>query len=572
MKRFSPGFLTALVLGVSVLFQAMGLPASDQSAVLKLDRLTTREAKGLRVKNVVMMIPDGMGVGASTLGRWYKFAKTGVNSLVFDDLVCGLVRTYWATGLITDSAPSAAAMATGFKTSYGAVSLRPAKVTMPDVPALLEGQALTPVATVLEAARSLGLATGLVVTCEFPHATPAGFSSHYTQRSAMDLLAEQQVYQGMDVVLGGGRKYLNPQSRKDKENLVKVLEERGYLYVTDTEAMRAARPGRLWGSFAEAGMQRDIDRDLLKEPSLVEMTQKALTVLSRNPKGFFLMVEGSQIDWGAHANDPIGTATEVLGFDRAVAAVLEFAEKDGQTAVIIAADHSTGGFSIGNPEVGDLPWEKFLPITKAKMTATKAAALLAAGEPKNLAESGSLISDALGVDDLRPAEVTELDTLLKERNAKRLELFLGRVVSRRVGAGWAFTGHGGEDVALYIRHPRGLRLGGVIQNTDIAAYISKCLGFDLRLLTDRLFVPAAAAFSAVGAKTRVDITDPENPVFLAVRAGQTLRLPVNKSYAEWNGKAVELGGVIVTTGAIGAKVTDDPSVWFVPKRAVDLFK
>lgn len=572
MKRSFLRFMAALGLGVSVLCLAMGLPASDQSAVLKLDRLTAREAKRLRVKNVVMMIPDGMGVGASTLGRWYKFAKTGVNSLVFDNIACGLVRTYWATGLITDSAPAAAAMATGFKTSAGAVSLLPVKVTMPDVPALLKGQAFTPVATVLEAARSLGLATGLVVTCEFPHATPAGFSSHYSQRSAMDLLAEQQVYQGMDVVLGGGRKYLDPKSRRDKENLVGVLEERGYRYVTDAAAMRAAPPGKLWGSFAEAGMERDIDRDPIKEPSLAEMTQKALTILSRNPKGFFLMVEGSQIDWGAHANDPIGTATEVLGFDRAVAAVLEFAEKDGRTAVIIAADHSTGGFSIGNPEVGDLPLEKFFPITKAAMTATKAAALLAAGEPKNLAESKGLIADALGIDDLRPAETAEFDTLLKERNAKKLESFLGRVVSRRVGAGWAFTGHGGEDVALYIRHPRGFRLGGVIQNTDIAAYISKCLGFDLGLWTPRLFVPAAAAFSALGVKTTVDIADPENPVFLAIRDGQTLRLPVNKSYADWNGKNIELGGVIVCTGAMGDKVTDDPSVWFVPKRAIDLFK
>ena len=118
---------------------------------------------------------------------------------------------------------------------------------MPDLPALLKGDESTPVATVLEAARLQGRSTGLVVTSEFPHATPAGFSSHYIRRGAMDLLAEQQVYQGMDVVLGGGRQYLDPSARKDKEDLVKVLRDRGYAYVTDRASLLGGQAGQAVG-------------------------------------------------------------------------------------------------------------------------------------------------------------------------------------------------------------------------------------------------------------------------------------------------------------------------------------
>ena len=297
-KRVSRIF-AAVVLVPAALFLltlAAASPAAGQASVLKLNALTAAQARGVGVRNVIVMIPDGMGSTHATVGRWYKYAKTGVNRLSFDDLACGMVRTYWSTGLITDSAPAASAMATGYKTSYGYIGLRPARSAMPDLPELLKGDESTPVATVLEAARLQGRSTGLVVTCEFPHATPAGFSAHYVQRNAMELLAEQQVYLGMDVVLGGGRRYLDPAARKDKEDLVKVLRDRGYSYVTDRASLLATKPSKLWGAFAATGMERDLDRDPRVEPSLAEMTQKALEILDRNRKGFFLMVEGSQVE------------------------------------------------------------------------------------------------------------------------------------------------------------------------------------------------------------------------------------------------------------------------------------
>ncbi len=575
MSSFKPGSTrtaaaSILLLAATALYLA---PASGQDGVLRFDRLTPRELRKIRTKNVVMMIPDGMGVAHATLGRWYKLAKTGVNALTFDDLACGLVRTYWSTGLITESAAAASAMATGFKTSARNVSLLPQRSGMPGVPDLVPGTASTPLATVLEAARMSGLSTGLVVTSEFCHATPAGFSSHYTQRSALNHLAEQQVYQSMDVVLGGGWKYLDPGLRKDKEDLVAVLRQRGYRYVTDGAAMSAAPAGRLWGAFAEAGIGREIDRETVQAPSLDEMTRKALDILSRTGKGFFLMVEGSQVDWAAHANDAMATAAEVLSFDRAVQAVLDFARRDGETAVIIAPDHVTGGLTIGNPETSDMPMERFLSaVERAKASATRVAEILTTGEPAAPEKARGIISDLLGLTELSAAEAKEFEALVKARTAKPIETFLARAASRRAGIGWVSTNHGGDDVPLFIHHPRGLRLGGVVQNTDIAVYVSKLLGFNLANMTARLFVPAAAGFAAVGATVAIDAADPENPVLVAARGSRTVRLPVFKSVAEFEGKTIELGGIVVTTGAIGADPPADVKTWFVPRTAIDLLK
>jgi len=527
----------------------------------------------VQVDNVILMIPDGMGTAAETLGRWYKYARTGSDHLVMDGWACGLIRTYWATGLITDSAPAASAMATGFKSSAGGVSILPAKVSMPDVPPLPDGGASSPVATVLEAARRSGRGTGLVVTCEFPHATPAGFACHYTSRTQMNLLAEQMVYQDMDVVLGGGRKYLDAASRPDQEDLLKVLRDRGYAYVKDRTAMLDAKAGRLWGAFADAGMERDLDRDPAKEPSLAEMTRKAIDVLSRHKKGFFLMVEGSEIDWAEHANDPAGCAGEVLAFDEAVKVAYEFARRDGHTAILVAPDHSTGGMTIGSAEIGDLTMDQFDAVMRAvKATPTRVAHEILEGGPVSSERALPLIKAELGFDNLKKEELAQLEDLLKGKDFKKLELFLSRAFSARLGIGWVYTGHSGEDVPLYAYHPRGIRPQGVVQNTDVGRYIADALGLDLAAQTRALFVPAGAGFTAAGATVVVEAADAQNPVLIARKGMKTLRLPVNKCVAELDGRAVELGGIVVCTAPVAGRQQTEPALWFVPRKAIDLMK
>jgi alkaline phosphatase len=337
--------------------------------------------------------------------------------------------------------------------------------------------------------------------------------------------------------------------------------------------MLEAKSGRLWGAFAVTGMERDLDRDPAVEPSLAEMTRKALQLLSQKKKGFFLMIEGSQIDWAEHANDPVGCGSEVLAFDAAVQAAFEFAQKDGHTAIVIAPDHSTGGMSLGSPEVGDLPMDRFDGVVRGvKATPTKTAREILEGGAPTLERALELVKNYLGIADLKKEELSKLEDLLKGKDFKKLELFLGRAVSARMGAGWVFTGHSGEDVPLWAWHPRRIRPEGVIQNTDIARYIAAALDLKLAAQTRELFVPAGAAFAAVGGEVVVDAADPQNPVLVAKKGLRTLRLPVNKSVAEIDGRLVELGGVVVCTAPVGGRQLADIKFWFVPQKAADLLK
>ena len=144
-------------------------------------------------------------------------------------------------------------------------------------------------------------------------------------------IAEQMVYQNLDVVFGGGKKYLLPESedgtRVDGENLVDVLKEKGYDFIETRDELIAQKKSKVWGMFASNDMSYEMDRETLhpEQPSLAEMTAKAIELLSQNKKGFFLFVEGSKIDWASHANDPIGVISDMLAYDDAVRVTLEFA-------------------------------------------------------------------------------------------------------------------------------------------------------------------------------------------------------------------------------------------------------
>ncbi|WP_205664631.1 alkaline phosphatase [Ammonifex thiophilus] len=491
------------------------------------------------VKNVIFLIPDGMSLAGTTLARWYRGS-----SLAMDEMACGLVRTHSAVGPITDSAAAGTALAAGFKTNPGYVTVLP------------DG---TPVASVLEAAKLAGKSTGLVVTCEIPHATPAVFSAHALSRKDYDTILKQQVYQGMDVVLGGGHAFMKPGARKDGEDLVEAVKALGYEYVTDPEELHKVEAGKVWGMFAPKALKPDFDRDPVREPSLAEMTAKAIEILSKNPKGFFLMVEGSQIDWAAHANDPVYLVSEILAFDEAVKVALDFAKKNKDTVVIVAADHGNGGVSIGDRATSGnyskLPLSSFIePLKRAKLTGV--------GLEEKLAPDRSNVIEAVsryyGIADLSEEEIKAI----KEAKPGKLSYVVGPMLSKRAHIGWTTNGHTGEDVVLYVYSPKGEKLTGVVDNTDIAKYIGKVLGLDLRKATQELFVPARMAFEALGAQVYWDDRNPASPVLVVSKEGVELSLPVNTNVAKLNGKTIHLNGLTVYYG----------TKTYVPQAAVDLFK
>ncbi len=287
-------------------------------------------------RNIILFIGDGMGEVHRTAARWVQVGLAG--ELNMDDFpVSGFAHTASANNAITDSAAGATAIATGVRTNNGWVSIAP------------DHSLLT---TILEYARAEGKSAGLVTTVQIYHATPAAFASHVENRDDYDDIAVQLLQEGVEVLLGGGEnKFLpasasgcfGPGTRIDSENLISQAIAAGYEHVcsaTDLAAMDPSTTPRLLGLFADDGMSRPY------APDLATMTQRSIDVLSRDPQGFFLMVEGGQIDWASHSNDGQNAISDTLGFDQAVAVGKAFAATAGNTIVIVTADHETGGMGV----------------------------------------------------------------------------------------------------------------------------------------------------------------------------------------------------------------------------------
>ena len=277
--------------------------------------------------NIVFLIGDGMGVGQVTA------AKIEYGSLHMERLpVGGLLTTFASNRLVTDSAASGTAFATGHKTYNGAISVSPDK---------------EPLKTVLEYAEEQGMATGLVTTCSITHATPAVFAAHVDSRQNEKEIARQIVSSGVDVLFGGGWSFFLPDSepggaRTDGLNLLDDLRERMPVALTVAEFRDLPDTDAAAALFYPGHPPTVASR----EPSLAEMTDKALEILSRDEDGFFVMIEGSQIDWAGHENDHDWLMDEMVDFDEAVGVVMDFAEADGRTLVIVTADHETGAYSV----------------------------------------------------------------------------------------------------------------------------------------------------------------------------------------------------------------------------------
>lgn len=284
------------------------------------------------VKNIILMIGDGMGTaqiyaGLTANKGWLNLEKTTHT---------GFVKTTASDNYITDSAASATAYSTGYKTYNGAIGVDTAG---------------NPVPTILEIAEENGLATGLVATSAITHATPASFIAHQPSRNMAEEIAADFLQTDVNVFIGGGEEYFN--DREDGKNLHEELAQNGYYVSNDIDEITEARNGKLAG-FLPVRRWSDGRGD-----QLVKTSETAINILSESESGFFLMIEGSQIDWGSHSNDIEYTVEEMLDFDSTIGKVLEFAEKDGETLVIITADHETGGLTLtgGDIQTGEIEAE-----------------------------------------------------------------------------------------------------------------------------------------------------------------------------------------------------------------------
>lgn len=402
------------------------------------------------IKNVIFLIGDGMGVSYTTAYRYLQDSSETkfADRTELDKYLVGQQMTYPEDPEqnVTDSASAATAMSAGIKTYNNAIAVDN------------DG---SEVKTVLEAAKEQGKATGLVATSEITHATPASFGSHDHSRKNMNAIADDyfdELINGqhkVDVLLGGGTDLLDRQDR----NLVDEFKNAGFSYVTNKDELLKDTNEQVLGLFAERGLPKMIDRteDI---PSLEEMTNSAIDRLNQDKDGFFLMIEGSQIDWAGHDNDIVSAMSEMEDFEKAFKAAIEFAKKDKHTLVVATADHSTGGYSIGANGIYNWFGE---PIKAAKRTPDFMAQEIAngAGVEETLKKYIDLELTAEEIQSVKDAG----------NKAGDIDAAIEKIFDNRSHTGWTTGGHTGEDVPVYAFGPAAERFAGQIDNTDNAKII-----------------------------------------------------------------------------------------------------
>ncbi len=272
-------------------------------------------------KNIILLIGDGMGVSQVFAGLTANKGHLFLENCKY----IGFSKTQSADNYITDSAAGGTALSAGVKTNNGAIGV---------------DEKGNSVKTILEEASENGLATGLVSTSAITHATPASFIAHQASRSSYEDIAADFLKTDIDVFIGGGLDHFT--KRKDGRDLTNELKSKGYQVETDLKKIGKVKKGKLAGFTAGVHNGRMEERGDM----LPVATETALNILDNNKKGFFLMIEGSQIDWGGHAGSTIYVAEDMLDFDQVIGKALEFAAKDKETLIVITADHETGGMAI----------------------------------------------------------------------------------------------------------------------------------------------------------------------------------------------------------------------------------
>lgn len=518
------------------------------------------------VKNVILMIPDGTSSGVLSLVRWYREMQNPGQGepLATDPYICGLLRQYCSDSPIVESSAAITAYMTGQRVQGPNIGVYPASNPGQDLVRVNPDSCWHPLATVMEAAKTvMHKSTGLVVTVYPAHATPAGTSAHVVKRGETRTILEQIASNGVDVVFGGGAKYMT-------DDVKEILEESGINYIDkDIEAFRSVGKAPVWSLFTDKDMSYEIDRDPSAEPSLEEMTRKAIELLSADKNGFFLLVEGSKVDYVAHSNDAPALMVEYDAFDRAVAAAMEFAKKDGNTTVIVVPDHGTAGVTAGDEHYHGYT-EKgldslFLTLPQVKTSVSNLEKIISGTPKEKIPEVFKIWTGS----DLSSSELKEIigamghseDDYMQIQYSYNLQGVLSDIMKKRSHIGFVSGGHTSEDLFLAIYNPRGERIEGVHEATELADYMCKLIGLPMSLneLTSQIYVDAAVLLE--GHTLEVE-GDEKHPV-LNVDGGKLL-LSAHRSYAVKDGEKVQLGSVTVHVRQNGK--------FYVSEKVLDLLK
>ncbi|MEI8670314.1 alkaline phosphatase [Pseudoalteromonas sp. B131b] len=403
-------------------------------------------------KNVIYMIGDGMGPAYTTAYRYFKDdpATKEIEGTVFDTILKGMAHTYPDDHTyVTDSAAGATALSSGHKSYNGAIAVDTDKKS---------------VKTMLEIAKERSMTTALVATSQINHATPASFAAHNESRNNYDDIANDYIDNKIvgklpvDLMLGGGTQYFI----RDDRNLVDEFKAAGYQYGDDIKNLGQITKIPAIGLYAPKGLPFALDENPTR---LTQLTSKALNLLDdQNKNGFFVMIEGSQIDWCGHANDIACAMAEMDDFAKSIEQAKAYVDKNKDTILVITADHSTGGLTLGAH--GQYKWETDV-VKGVKATAGKLTQLL------------------LDADDLKPVwtantniEFTTENQIkleqAKKMGEKALNLAVKSIISDTSFTGWTTGGHTAVDVQVFAYGKGSEQFIGSQNNTDIA---DKLIGF-----------------------------------------------------------------------------------------------
>lgn len=508
-----------------------------------------------KAKNVIMLIADGMSTEAITLAR-----HTKGDSLAMDEISVGSVITSWANGPITDSAPGGTVYAAGEKTNNKYIG-----TSVND----------TPMASILEGAESVGKATGIVATSEITHATPGDFTAHTNNRKYYNQILQQQINQDMEVVLGGG--FNKPSGFSSEvstdefesyyEEQVNNIKEEGFDFITTKDQLTSYDGDKLWGSFADADLKYDFDRQSDNDnvqPSLAEMTNKAIEVLNKDEDGFFLMVEGSKVDWAAHANNTVGIVSDILAFDEAVKAAIEFAKTDGNTVVVVTTDHGNSGITIGSSYYNEniesydkATYENTTDLLKNATITEERFNEIASGKSND--EIKALAKKYYGID-LNDEELA----IVKGEQGEGRQVGIREVIARRVGIGYTTGGHTGEQIYLGVYAPSDVELlEGVVDNTEVNKYMQRVLFGEeiLSSYTKEIYQDGEVILNKIeGTKASIDETIKYSPKLTIERLGNVIEVDLYTNNYRINGEEKELKTVVPY---INGK-------YFIPQELIDI--
>ena len=460
--------------------------------------------------NIIFLIGDGLGPQITSLARIYtKYIRenTNASSLFFSEFgdeeeylkyhndpldgvashECGLsfTTTYSASSVVTDSAASATALSAGQKTINGYVGLDTER---------------RPIANIIEAASLRGYTGGIVCTARITHATPAGFTAHVPDRNDEERIAVQQatVQEHISVYIGGGSNKFRPGLRKsDKRNLLDEAAARGFAVATSkdelAEAVANTSITRLLAPITEDHFPYEMERDPAVLPSLAENVESAWKVLKRGDKPFFMMVEGSLIDFCGHNNDPSAGVKETIAFFKAVDKALALAEKDGNTLVFVVADHDTGGLSLAGGLEGDA-FINFEALRNADMSVptiiSRINASTSLSHDQLYAYVRSLLIDHQGFD---PAynNSEHIEAIVAARGTNALLAPVADAIADNVGMTYGTTHHTATNILFYscLKHWKGKHSAKVsikLDNAEIPRWIGEQLSFDFAKATEEV--------------------------------------------------------------------------------------